>query len=146
MICAAMSIWAGVLGIFHSFVGLFVHFRDRANSFLYYFIFPPETKAAIPFRFDLFGLANYTRSFRRFIAWVAAQRISNDFALKTRRESLEKSAAIELSVFCACSGSFHILRGDEKASVSAIGLLAFAFWLDGCFPIFWYIKTSKFAR
>ncbi len=33
-----VGIWAGVAAIFHSVIELFVHFRDKPNSFLYYFI------------------------------------------------------------------------------------------------------------
>lgn len=76
-----VGIWAGILGILHSLVGLFVHFRDKPNSFLYYFIFPPETKAAFPLRYDLFGLANYTGLFGVLLVALLLA-ISNDFALR----------------------------------------------------------------
>ncbi len=76
-----VGIWTGILAIFHSLVGLFVHFRDKPNSFLYYFIFPPETKASFPLRFDLFGLANYAGLFGVLLAMLLLA-ISNDYALR----------------------------------------------------------------
>lgn len=76
-----VGIWAGILGILHSIVGLFVHFRDKPNSFLYYFIFPPETSSSFPLRYDLFGLANYTGLFG-FLLVALLLAISNDFSLK----------------------------------------------------------------
>lgn len=76
-----VGIWAGIIAILHSVVGLFVHFRDKPNSYLYYFIFPPEISSSFPLRYDLFGLANYTGLFGvLLIAFLLA--ISNDFALK----------------------------------------------------------------
>ena len=76
-----VGIWAGIVGISHSIVGLFVHFRDKPNSFLYYFIFPPETSSSFPLRYDLFGLANYTGLFG-FLIVALLLAISNDFSLK----------------------------------------------------------------
>lgn len=76
-----VGIWAGIVGILHSIVGLFVHFRDKPNSFLYYFIFPPEIPSSIPLRYDLFGLANYTGLFAFFLVTLLLA-ISNDISLK----------------------------------------------------------------
>lgn len=76
-----VGIWAGIVGTLHSIVGLFVHFRDKPNSFLYYFIFPPETSSSFPLRYDLFGLANYTGLFG-FLLVALLLAISNDFSLK----------------------------------------------------------------
>ncbi len=76
-----VGIWAGIVGISHSVVGLFVHFRDKPNSYLYYFIFPPEISSSFPLRYDLFGLANYTGLFA-FLLVALLLAISNDFSLK----------------------------------------------------------------
>lgn len=75
------GIWAGILAIFHGIVGLFVHFREKPNSFLYYFIFPPEISSSFPLRYDLFGLANFTGLFGFLLAALLLA-ISNDFSLK----------------------------------------------------------------
>ncbi|MEC4888454.1 MAG: hypothetical protein RI101_00200 [Nitrospira sp.] len=52
-----IGIWGGIVGLVHTVVGLQVHMAGR---FWIYFLYPREESHLIPFRYDLFGLANYT--------------------------------------------------------------------------------------
>lgn len=135
-----VGIWAGVLGIFHSFVGLFVHFRDRANSFLYYFIFPPETKAAIPFRFDLFGLANYTGLFGVLLLGLLLA-ISNDFALRklgaNRWKNLQRLNYLFFALVLAHS---IIYAAIEKRPFPLLACSLLLFGLTVAFQFFGILK------
>jgi methionine sulfoxide reductase heme-binding subunit len=51
------GIWAGILGLFHTAVGLNVHLRGRPWL---YFIYQKPENHFFPLRHDLFGLANDT--------------------------------------------------------------------------------------
>lgn len=50
-----VGIWGGVIGIIHVVIGLQVH---MGGKFWLYFL--PKKPQFIPFRYDLFGFANYT--------------------------------------------------------------------------------------
>lgn len=51
-----IGIWAALVSLAHVVVGLTVHLRGKMAQ---YFIPAPEAHAALPIRFDPFGLANY---------------------------------------------------------------------------------------
>lgn len=52
-----IGIWGGIIGLVHTVVGLQVHMGGR---FWIYFLYPREESHLVPFRYDLFGLANYS--------------------------------------------------------------------------------------
>lgn len=52
-----IGIWGGIVGLIHTVVGLQVHMAGR---FWLYFLYPREESHLVPFRYDFFGLANYT--------------------------------------------------------------------------------------
>ncbi|MGE0470185.1 MAG: hypothetical protein AB7L09_19945 [Nitrospira sp.] len=52
-----IGIWGGIAGLVHTVVGSQVHMAGR---FWIYFLYPREESHLIPFRYDLFGLANYS--------------------------------------------------------------------------------------
>ena len=52
-----IGIWGGIISLMHTVVGLQVHFAGR---FWIYFLYPREESHLVPFRYDFFGLANYT--------------------------------------------------------------------------------------
>lgn len=52
-----IGIWGGIISLVHTVVGLQVHFAGR---FWLYFLYPREESHLVPFRYDFFGLANYT--------------------------------------------------------------------------------------
>lgn len=51
-----VGIWAGILGLFHTVVGLQVHL----GNFWLYFFFPPGSPSFLALRYDVFGIANFT--------------------------------------------------------------------------------------
>jgi sulfoxide reductase heme-binding subunit YedZ len=53
-----VGIWAGILGLLHTAVGLNVHLRGR--PWLYFFYGHTEGHHWLPIRHDLFGFSNYT--------------------------------------------------------------------------------------
>lgn len=71
-----IGIWAGIVGLTHFIVGLFVHFRGR--MWLY---FVPEKWQFLPVRIDPFGLANYTGLFASLVL-IMLLVLSNDLAMR----------------------------------------------------------------
>jgi methionine sulfoxide reductase heme-binding subunit len=74
-----IGIWAGILGIAHTIVGLNVHLRGR--PWLYFVYQPVEGPHVIPLRYDLFGFANYT-GLVATIVLVLLFATSNDYSLR----------------------------------------------------------------
>jgi methionine sulfoxide reductase heme-binding subunit len=72
------GIWAGILGLFHTAVGLNVHLRGRPWL---YFIYQKRESHFFPLRHDQFGLANETGLFAAgLLALLLAT--SNDWSLR----------------------------------------------------------------
>jgi len=74
-----IGIWAGILGVAHTIVGLNVHLRG--HPWLYFFYRKSEGPHWLPFRHDLFGFANYT-GLAAIIVLVLLFATSNDAALR----------------------------------------------------------------
>jgi sulfoxide reductase heme-binding subunit YedZ len=74
-----IGIWAGILGIIHTVVGLDVHLRGR--PWLYFIYQRVEGPHLIPLRHDLFGFANYTGLIATIVL-VFLFATSNDYALR----------------------------------------------------------------
>ena len=73
-----VGIWAGILGIFHTVIGLCVHLRGRPWL---YFVYQPSEGHTFPLRHDIFGFANYTGSIATIILLLLFV-TSNDYALR----------------------------------------------------------------
>lgn len=73
-----LGIWAGIVGVLHSAVGQCVHLRGR--PWLYY-VYGPKEHHSIPFRHDLFGLANYAGAMSALVL-IALLAMSNDYSLR----------------------------------------------------------------
>ncbi len=74
-----IGIWAGILGVVHTIVGLDVHLRGR--PWLYFVYQRSEGPHWIPLRHDLFGFANYTGLFASILLLLLFA-TSNDYALR----------------------------------------------------------------
>lgn len=72
------GIWAGILGLFHTAVGLNVHLRGRPWL---YFIYEKRENHFIPLRHDQFGLANDTGLLAAGLL-VLLLATSNDWSLR----------------------------------------------------------------
>ncbi len=74
-----IGIWAGIMGVLHTGIGLNVHLRGR--PWLYFVYQRIEGRHLIPLRHDLFGFANYTGLIATMIL-VLLFATSNDYALR----------------------------------------------------------------
>lgn len=74
-----LGIWAGIFGVFHAVVGNFVHLRGR--PWLYYIYDKWQEEHAQPFRYDIFGIGNYTGLIAAILLLVLLA-TSNDAALR----------------------------------------------------------------
>jgi len=74
-----IGIWAGIMGLFHTGVGQFVH---MAGNFWLFYIYPDwQQKHVQPFRHDIFGFSNDTGLFAALIL-LALLATSNDASLR----------------------------------------------------------------
>lgn len=73
-----VSVWASIYAALHVIVGLQAHLKGRMWA---YFIFENWRSQAIPFRYDLFGAANYTGAASAAIMAVLLA-ISNDASMR----------------------------------------------------------------
>lgn len=73
-----IGIWAGILGILHTAIGLCVHLRGRPWL---YFVYQRSEGHSFPLRHDIFGFANYTGSIATIILLILFV-TSNDYALR----------------------------------------------------------------
>ena len=73
-----IGIWAGILGILHTIIGLCVHMRGRPWL---YFIYPRSQRHSFPLRHDIFGFANETGLIATIIL-VLLFVTSNDYSLR----------------------------------------------------------------
>ncbi len=112
-----VGIWAGIFALLHSFAGLFVHMRSLPYSFLYYFFYEPQRKAAFPIRHDIFGFANYSGLAAALLA-VVLLAVSNDYSMRRLGRTRWKNlATVELCVMCAYCPSCPFVCDYRNASV-----------------------------
>jgi len=74
-----VGIWAGIVGLLHVVVGLQVHLRGKMWL---YFLFAPDEGHRLPFRYDLFGMANYT-GLAAGLVLILLLALSNDLSLRS---------------------------------------------------------------
>jgi sulfoxide reductase heme-binding subunit YedZ len=74
-----IGIWAGIMGLFHTGTGQFVHMAGR--FWLYYIYDKWQEKHVQPFRHDIFGFSNDTGLIAAFIL-LALLATSNDASLR----------------------------------------------------------------
>jgi sulfoxide reductase heme-binding subunit YedZ len=73
-----VGIWAGILGVLHTVIGLCVHMRGRPWL---YFVYQQKEGHSFPLRHDIFGFANETGLIATIIL-VLLFVTSNDYALR----------------------------------------------------------------
>ena len=73
-----VGIWAGLLAVLHSGIGLFIH---KMGGPARYFFYGPDEPHRVPWRTDLFGLANYT-GLGSTLLLLMLLAISNDISLR----------------------------------------------------------------
>jgi sulfoxide reductase heme-binding subunit YedZ len=116
-----VGIWAAVLGVSHSVVGLFVHFRGRPWT---YFVWPADRQALIPFRYDLFGAASWSGLAATLVIVVLAA-VSNDLSLRWlgtgRWKSLQRTNYVLFGLVAVHGLLFQVLEKRVLALVVAFG-------------------------
>ncbi|WP_339781780.1 hypothetical protein [uncultured Marinobacter sp.] len=140
-----LGIWAALLAIVHTLVGLQAHMGGR---FIHYFIYPPGESHAIPFRTDAFGLTNYLGLICTFIM-IALLCLSNNRSLRMMGASSWKKWQ-RLTYFLALAIPIHGLVyqllekriGLYTVLLLAITLTIFAVQMSG-FIKYQRIKTSR---
>jgi methionine sulfoxide reductase heme-binding subunit len=73
-----IGIWAGIIGLVHTVVGLQVHLRGRMSL---YFLFPPEARTFTRLRYDAFGMTNYAGAFAAVLSLMLLA-LSNNASLR----------------------------------------------------------------
>jgi methionine sulfoxide reductase heme-binding subunit len=85
-----VGIWSGIFTLVHLIAGLQVHLRGKMWQ---YFLYPTEWERAFPFRYDTFGLANWTGLIGGLVV-VLLLVVSNDLSLRalgtTRWKSIQR--------------------------------------------------------
>ena len=73
-----VGIWAAIIGIAHTVIGLEIHMGGQ--SWLY-FTYPPEESHLLPIRTDAFGFANFT-GLGSTLVLILLLALSNDWSLR----------------------------------------------------------------
>jgi|GEM_PF-443740 len=132
-----IGIWAGILSVFHTAVGQFVHMGGR--FWLYYLYDNWQKSHSQPFRHDVFGFANDTGLLAVFIA-LALLATSNDASLRTFGtpgwKSLQRWNYACFALTAAHTFAYQIGIGGGRGwflftSIAAVGItcsLQFAGW------------------
>jgi sulfoxide reductase heme-binding subunit YedZ len=129
-----IGIWAALLGLFHTVLGLQVHMD---GNFWLYFSFPPG-QSRFPLRYDPFGLANYAGLIAAGVL-VMLFTLSNDAALRAlgpkRWKALQRWNYAGFGLVAAHGALYQILEKRNAALVGLLGLMIFigaALQLAGC--------------
>lgn len=118
-----IGIWAALLGIAHTVLGLQVHMGGRLWL---YFMPPPAEAGRLPIRTDLFGLANYT-GLGAALLLAGLLTISNDFALRRlgikRWKGLQRGTYFVLVLTIAHGAVYQLLERRAGGYVLAFASL-----------------------
>ncbi|MBI1722478.1 MAG: ferric reductase-like transmembrane domain-containing protein [Gemmatimonadetes bacterium] len=115
------GIWAGILALVHTLIGLTVHMQGR---FWLYFVYPPNQPHRIPLRHDPFGIANYAGLVATLVL-ILLLALSNDLALRRlgthRWKTLQRCNYAGFALVAVHTAIFQIAT---KRPFPAVGALA----------------------
>jgi sulfoxide reductase heme-binding subunit YedZ len=134
-----IGIWAALLGLLHTIVGLQVHMQGK---FWLYFVFPPEERRFFPLRYDPFGFANYT-GLGSTLVLLLLLALSNDLSLRrlgTRRWKFLQRWNYAAFVLVVAHGIVYQFL--EKRDFLFVGLLAAAVLIPGAMQLAGYRKRK----
>ena len=139
-----IGIWAALIGVVHTVVGLQVH---SPGKFWLYFVFPAEERRVIPIRYDLIGVSNYS-GLAATVLLLTLLALSNDFAL--RKLGLPRWKSIQrwnylLFLLVAVHGAVY--QWLEKRELAIVGILALLLSATGLVQFAGYRKrTTEYAQ
>jgi sulfoxide reductase heme-binding subunit YedZ len=119
------AIWAGVLGVIHAAVGLFVHMHGKMYQ---YFFYARDRWPGFPLpRFDAFGFANDSGlAATAILALLLA--LSNDVSLRRlgspRWKSLQRTNYVGMALIVAHGAVYQYTTGRPLGFVFVFGVLA----------------------
>ena len=118
-----VGIWAAMLGLLHVIVGLQIHLRGKMWQ---YFIYPPgQWRHHIPFRFDVFGLGNYTGLAAGLILLLLLT-LSNDLSLRRlgsrRWKTLQRANYVGMVLIVVHGIAYQVME-KRKAYFVAVFVL-----------------------
>ena len=120
-----IGIWAGILGILHTIVGMDVHLRGR--PWLYFVYQRVEGPHLIPLRHDLFGFANYTGAIATLILIVLFA-TSNDYSLRRlstpRWKQLQRWNYLLFALAAAHTAAYQKMEKQHMAFVATLVMCA----------------------
>lgn len=135
-----IGIWGGIAGLVHTVVGLQVHMAGR---FWIYFLYPREESHLIPFRYDLFGLANYS-GLGVSLVLVLLLSLSNNAALtrlgSQRWKSLQRWNYAGFALLIMHGAVYQLV---EKRTVGFVLVFAAAVLLVGALQAAGYCKALQ---
>lgn len=125
-----IGIWAGILGLFHTGVGQFVHMAGR---FWLYYLYDNWRKAHIqPFRHDIFGFSNDTGLMAALVL-LALLATSNDASLRWLGtpgwKSLQRWNYACFALTAAHTFGYQLGVGGGRGWFLAVSILAVAITL-----------------
>jgi sulfoxide reductase heme-binding subunit YedZ len=121
-----LGIWAGILAVVHTVVGLRVHF---AGDWRRYFLYAPGEGPGFPIRLDAMGWANYIGLAATLLA-IGLVALSNDFALRrlgtVRWKSLQRWNYAVFSLVAVHGFMFQAMTRRPLPAVALMVVLVFA--------------------
>lgn len=116
-----VGIWAGLLGLAHTIIGLKVHMQGK---YWLYFVYPSNEPHALPIRLDKFGFANYT-GLGSTLVLVLLLALSNDLALRRlgtgRWKALQRWNYWGFALMALHAVAYQVM---EKRTLPAVVVLA----------------------
>lgn len=113
-----LGIWAGILALAHTAVGLTVHFPGR--MWRYFFDQPPSFSAAPHLRLDAFGAANHT-GLASALVLILLLALSNDRSLRalgtSRWKGLQRWNYLAFALMAVHGGVYQALQSRAAPGV-----------------------------
>lgn len=121
-----VGIWAAVLAVAHTILGLQVHL---GGDFLKYFFYPESAAHLLPIRYDAFGIANHTGLVATLI-FIVLLALSNNWSLRRfgprRWKSMQRWAYIGAGLVLIDGLLYQLLERRTVAFVVIFLLIALA--------------------
>lgn len=122
-----LGIWAGILALAHTAVGLTVHFPGR--MWRYFFDRPPSFSAALHLRLDGFGVANHTGLASALLV-ILLLGLSNDRSLRalgtSRWKGLQRWNYLAFAFMVAHGGLYQVLQSRAAPGVGFFAVVVAA--------------------
>lgn len=137
-----IGIWAGALGVLHSFIGQCVHLRGR--PWLYY-VYDARSHHSFPLRHDMFGFANFTGALGTLVL-IALLATSNDYSLRRLgTPQWKRLQRWNYAVFAAVVFHAFAYQSIEKQKLPFVLIVAISVVLTIVFQLIGFQKRRNSA-